>query len=370
MRLLSILLLFAALPALAQETCKTSPDPALRLACYEESPIPAQCAAHKDDLLLKVGCLDLANGRPLAPRTADEARQCQLLLPDKDAALRCYQLALPAPVALVTPPEEFKYWTVQIREQSLSKFYKLNEAAVIGYKHENHRSDPLIKAAAVADGPPVGVIKNWNWFASLDLNIDLSGPGKQRANSKALGAGVRGIMFDYLDDGFAIDSTIRLSAKKDSELHTSSTGFVIGNLLAKSGWVDGAMGQSEGLPFQFVPAFGLSYEKLHEVDAGKPKGAYTSAYGGVNIAVWPPMLKRTQLSLKYQRFTDLSATGGLEKRYHNYSSIGLEYFLYDPAKEAPKFTPRVALLREIGDDPLTATADKNRTLLVFKFTLN
>jgi hypothetical protein len=71
-----------------------------------------------------------------------------------------------------------------------------------------------------------------------------------------------------------------------------------------------------------------------------------------------------------QRFVDLSATRQLSKRHSNYFTAGIEFYLYDPMAKDVKVTPRIALQRDVGDDPLTDTVDKNRTLFVFKFTLN
>lgn len=353
--------------ALAQEACTDYKDAILRLECYERTAAPPQCAVYAADWQVRGACLDLLNGRPVAPTSPDEARMCLALKPDELAVTKCFEKVLPPPKASAIEPR--KSWTVQVREQSLTKFYKLGEPAQVGYKHENGRSDPLLKAALLADGSPLGFIKNWNWFLSTDLNIDLSSPGKQRANTKSVGGGTLGVLFDYFERHFAIDSTVRLTEKIDSELQTHSTNLVVGNLLAIKSWADGAPWAKE-TTWQVVPAFGLNYEKLHKVETGKPKGNRSSAYGGVNAAIWPSIIPRTQLSVKLQRFVDTAGSASLSRRQLNYAILSAEYFLYDPTKDNVIFTPRLALVREVGSDPLTGSLDKNRTLLVFKFTLN
>lgn len=369
--------ILASASVFAQEECKKYPDHAVRLACYESYPIPPKCAVHRADLLMQVACLDVHHGRlPLTPSSPEEARMCQVLEPEPDAADKnfdaayaCVKSAMKPPKA-PTPPTPAKDWIVSVREKSLPKFYKLDEPALVGFKRENHRSDPILKAAIVADGPTLGFVRNWNWLLSADFNIDLSAPAKERANSKSVGGGARGVLGNYVDEGWALDSTIRAYVKRNSELHTRSAGAAIGTILAIKGLADGAPWETGRTTFQLIPSFGVTYDKLQEVEAGKSKGAYTSVYTGANLSIWPSFLQRTRVVMAAQRFVDLSATRQLSKRHSNYFTAGIEFYLYDPMAKDVKFTPRIALQRDVGDDPLTDTVDKNRTLFVFKFTLN
>lgn len=369
--------MLASASAYAQEECKKYPDHAVRLACYENYPIPPKCAVHGADPLMQAACLDVYHGRlPLTPNSADEARMCQVLEPESDAANKNFDAAYACvksamkPPGPPKPPTPAKDWIVSVREKSLPKFYKLDEPALIGFKRENHRSDPVLKAAIVADGPTLGFVRNWNWLLDADFNIDLSAPAKERANSKSIGGGARGVLGDYIGEGLALDSTIRAYVKRNAELHTRSAGAAIGTILAIKHLADGAPWASGKTTFQLIPSAGVTYDKLQEAEAGKPRGAYTSAYAGANLSVWPSFVQRTRVVVTAQRFIDLSATGQLIKRHTSYFSAGIEFYLYDPLAKDVKFTPRIALQRDVGDDPLTDTVDKNRTLFVFKFTLN
>lgn len=363
--------------AFAQEECKKYLDHAVRVACYEDYPVPPKCAAHSADVLMQAACLDVHHGRlPLTPSSPEDARMCQALEPEQgaadqnfDAAYACVKSAMkqPKPPTPQPPPKD---WVVSVREKSLPKLYKLDEPALVGFKRENHRSDPVLKAAIVANGPTLGFVRNWNWLLSADFNIDLSASAKERANSKSVGGGARGVLGNYVEEGWALDSTVRAYVKRNSELHTRSAGAAVGNILAIKGLADGAPWETDRTTFQLIPNFGVSYDRLQEVEVGKSKGAYTSAYAGVNLSIWPSFLKRTRVVVSAQRFVDLSATQQLSKRRSNYFTAGIEFYLYDPLAKDVKFTPRIALQRDVGDDPLTDTVDKNRTLFVFKFTLN
>jgi hypothetical protein len=374
--------LLGATGSMAQEQCKPIVDDMLRIACYDETtnaiPRPAeyprtkQCIPIKNDLM-RVQCFDQVNGASRVNEIAVQAQSCLKIKDDKER-LACFDLAhRPPPPAPATTsnvePKNDSDWLVQIREQGLPKLLTVAESASIGFVHENHRNSALLKASVIAIGPAFSDYDyGWHPFVSFDINQNLG--ATKRANTKIFGAGTRGIIFDYSQTGFALDSTVKLGAKKDSEAHTESVQLLFDNAIVIKGWATGRPWHPGKTTFQFVPKMGLSYEDLREVAAGGAPGHASSGYWGGGLTVWPSFLgKRVQLNAQAQRFADLNVSSALKKRFENFYSFGVDFYLFDPMTTLA-FSPIIGLVREVGSNPLNGTVEANRTALVLRFKLN
>jgi hypothetical protein len=377
-------LLAGSLNLHAQEQCATVKDGILRLACYLDNanirrhPDAQRCPSLKAEVV-QLACFDKANGVFQLPKDSSEANKCAAIV-DRAERLNCFDVAF-----LDQEPSKENgtksidgtqaqggggEWLVQVREQGLPKSLTVADPATVGFKHENQRDDLLLKASVVALGPAFSNSgSGWYPFLSFDVNQDLSAPKTKRANTKTLGAGVSGTIFDYASLGYALDSTFKVASKKDSEAHTESIQTIFDNAVVLKRLVIGAPWNPAATSFQLIPKFGGSYEDLRKVKSPQPIGHYTSLYTGAALTVWPSFHHRVQLNALAQRFLDTNASGGLEKRYANFYSFGVDFYLFDPTKEVP-FTPIIGLFREIGTNPLNGTLDANKTVLTLRFKFN
>ena len=258
---------------------------------------------------------------------------------------------------------------ITVRDEGLPNLLPTAGPAFLGYVKNGDKEGSLIKLSAIFTGPALtsggsGLAP----FGSFSVYRDLTATTPR--NTLVGRVGLRNTFLDYTVTNVSVDSTASISTKEDRVKHTATDGFLISNKIVAKHLATGQPFGGSGIPFQLVPIVGAGVERIRSAPSGVPTGRSNYLYGGAALSVWPSIVPRLQANARYQRFNDLSASGGLDKRKLNYREASLDYYLFDPNNDKAVVQPILSISRELGDDPVAGIGSVNRTTIGLKFKIN
>lgn len=258
---------------------------------------------------------------------------------------------------------------VTVRDEGLPNSLPTAGPAFLGYVKNGDKEGSLVKLSAIFTGPALthggsGTAP----FGSLSVYRDLTGSTPR--NTIGARAGLRGTLFDYVETGFALDTTASVSTKEDRIKHTATDGVLLTSKLVAAKLATGAPFGSTGIPYQLVPTFGLGVDRIRNAPGGSPTGTNRFVLAGASLALWPSVIQRVQISARYQHLSDLSASSGIDKRRLNYREASIDYYLFSPSDDKAVVQPIFSISRERGDDPISGIGGVNRTMIGLKLKVN
>lgn len=184
----------------------------------------------------------------------------------------------------------------------------------------------------------------------MGLAWQRDGAASPKKDIRQVTAGSSGPLFVTSGDptqAFSALSTFQLSKRYD---HYGSTDGTVARAHFDLAWVPLASGMALG-GVSLLPHVAGLWQNRSEGDVGR--GTWRSAYAGL-LLVKPLELgqQHFKVSLLTRKLYDLSVPGGSTKRRERYTSISLDYNLYDTANKSAPLQPSLFLTRETGLDVL------------------
>jgi len=241
------------------------------------------------------------------------------------------------------------------------------DPASLSISRVNGEDASQIKAAVVVLGPAFD--NGWQPFASYGINRNTL--TKDKADVRAVTAGLSGSVFDYVDTGVSLWTTVSAAYRENKIDDTQSALARVDTFVAIRGLADGTPFPAGSNDFRLLPRFGFQFEDQHKVKQGAVAGNARGGFVGLRFDYWPGSIsERLQFTAQTLRYRDFTVEALMTKRDTSYHKAGIDYYLYHPNDKSVWLLPVISLEREVGEDPVFGIPKAGRTQLSFKLKIN